>query len=405
MNIVKLDKESIDQGGFYIPRFEVRIEGVGLPRDVLRDVMQITYQDNIKEIDSVELTINNWDSIANDFKYIGSEIPETLNTNPLYRLFEPCNKEVQVSMGYGSNLTVMLTGTFTTMEPDFPSSGAPTLTVRALDILHKLRRKQYTYPWVGTDGIRDSDIVKKIETLMDQGKKRFPLPIEIDDKAKEDEPLLPIVMQKNQYDIDFILTRARERGYVVFIKEAAIDPRTKKKLPRRLYFGPSEGRVSGLRDVTFELERGISLIAFKPTLTTAHQAKTVTVNGWDRRKKKPITARAALKDIKLNSDLKELLEKCDAREEVVVEVPVFTEKEAQALAKSLLQDRFKEVVKASGTTIGLPDLRAGQHVLITGIGSRLSGIYFVTDTTHTIGDGGYTTRFNARREDEKPGGK
>jgi phage protein D len=402
MNIVKLDKESVDQGGFYIPRFEVRIEGVGLPKDVLRDVMQITYQDNIKEIDSVELTINNWDSIANDFKYIGSEILETLNTNPLYRLFEPCNKEVQVSMGYGSNLTVMLTGTFTTMEPDFPSSGAPTLAVRVLDVLHQLRRKPYTKTW---ENMRDSDIVKNIETLMDQGKKRFPLHIVIDENARDHEPPLPIVMQKNQYDIDFILTRARERGYVVFIKEATIDPRTKKKLPRRLYFGPSEGRVSGLRDVTFELERGKSLIAFKPTLTTAHQAKTVTVNGWDRRKKKAITARAALKDVKLNSDLKELLEKCDAREAVVVEVPVFTEKEAQALAKSLLQDRFKEVVKASGTTIGLPDLRAGQRVLITGIGSRLSGIYFVTDTTHTIGDGGYTTRFNARREDEKPGGK
>jgi phage protein D len=66
-------------------------------------------------------------------------------------------------------------------------------------------------------------------------------------------------------------------------------------------------------------------------------------------------------------------------------------------------DRQKEMVKASGTTVGLPDLRAGQRVLISGIGSRLSGIYFVTDTTHTIGDSGYTTRFNARREDPGSG--
>jgi phage protein D len=56
------------------------------------------------------------------------------------------------------------------------------------------------------------------------------------------------------------------------------------------------------------------------------------------------------------------------------------------------------MVKASATTVGLPDLRAGRRVQIAGVGSRFSGTYFVTDTSHTIGDGGYTTRFNARRE-------
>ena len=40
---------------------------------------------------------------------------------------------------------------------------------------------------------------------------------------------------------------------------------------------------------------------------------------------------------------------------------------------------------------------------IGGLGSRFSGTYFVTDTTHTIGAGGYTTRFSARREDFEGG--
>ncbi len=384
------------QEGFYVPRFEVRIEGVGLPRDVLRDVIQITYRDNVKEIDSVELVVNNWDASTQDFKYVGSETTDTLKRNPLYTLFEPCNKDVQISMGYSSNLTVMLTGTFTTMEPKFPSSGQPTLTVRALDVLHKLRRKPYTSTW---KNMRDSDIVKKIDNLRDSatGTKRFPLPLEIDDNAWQNEPVLPLVTQNNTYDIDFLMARAMERGYVVIIREAD----KTKKLPRRLYFGPSEGRVSGVRNVTFELERGKSLIEFTPTLTTATQAKSVTVSGWDRRKKKAITGKATLQqDIKLNSDLKDLFDRCDPRDEVVVEVPVFTQKEAQALAKSMLEDRFKEAVKASGTTIGLPDLRAGQWVMVRGIGSRLSGRYFVTDTTHTISDSGYMTRFNGQRQNE-----
>ena len=33
-----------------------------------------------------------------------------------------------------------------------------------------------------------------------------------------------------------------------------------------------------------------------------------------------------------------------------------------------------------------------------GLGARFSGTYFVTDSTHTINDSGYITKFNARRE-------
>ena len=62
MSTQTLAAESVRQHGFYVPQFEVRIEGVGLPRNVLRDVVQVTYKDNVKEIDSVELTINNWEA-------------------------------------------------------------------------------------------------------------------------------------------------------------------------------------------------------------------------------------------------------------------------------------------------------------------------------------------------------
>ena len=44
-------------------------------------------------------------------------------------------------MGYENNLTLMMKGNLTTMEPTFPSSGGPTLTVRGLNVLHKLRTK------------------------------------------------------------------------------------------------------------------------------------------------------------------------------------------------------------------------------------------------------------------------
>jgi hypothetical protein len=47
--------------------------------------------------------------------------------------------------------------------------------------------------------------------------------------------------------------------------------------------------------------------------------------------------------------------------------------------------------------VGLPDLRAGRKVRIRGLG-RYSGLYAVTTTTHTLGQGGYSTDFSARME-------
>jgi phage protein D len=407
MSVVSLAQESVDQHGFYSPQFEVKIEGVGLPRDVLRDVTQLTYKDNIKEIDSFEITVNNWDPTTRSFKYVGGETRATLDGDTpearRFKLFEPCNKEIEVRIGYGGSgdLRLMLRGTFTTMEPNFSSGGAPTLTVRGLNVLHQLRRKQYTTTWGDK---RDSEIAENIATLVDKElgakHKRFPLPIKIDKHALSTEKPIVYVAQSSQYDIDFLLGRARERGYVVYVLEADPQGRGEEK-QRRLYFGPSQANVPALRDVTFKLKWGASLIDFKPTLTTANQIKSVTVNGWDRAKKKAISEKVTLddKELNVNRDLHELLNKCDPREEIVVDEPVFTVVQAKQRARAILQDRHKEMVKASATCVGLPDLRAGQRVEIDGLGARFSGTYFVTDTTHTIGDSGYITKFNARRED------
>jgi phage protein D len=398
MPLVTLRDESKLRGDFYVPRFEVKIAGVNLPLDVLRDVEQVTYKDNVKELDSFELTVNNWDAEAQDFKYVGSETADSLAKNPLHLLFNPCRHNVDVFMGYGENLSLIVTGNFTTLEPNF-SDGAPKLNVRGLNVLHQLRRKPFSYAW---EGEKTSKIAKSFETLpdpSDRKQKRFPLPVEIDPNSIEKEEKITYLAQNNQYDIDFLLALARRIGYVVFVKE---EERKKDRVvkPRRLYFGPSDAKHPD-SPKTFELKWGISLMDFKPTLTTANQVKSVTVHGWNRSTKQPITGRASLDDpkSKLNRDLYKHLENCDAREERVVDEPVFTQDEADERARGILLERSKDLVKASGTCVGLPDLRAGQRVKIAGLGARFSGEYFITDTTHTISDAGYITKFNGRREE------
>ncbi len=57
----------------------------------------------------------------------------------------------------------------------------------------------------------------------------------------------------------------------------------------------------------------------------------------------------------------------------------------------------KAVVTAAGSTVGLPDLRAGVNVRIEGVGERFSGVYYVTSTRHTFSSGGYVASFECER--------
>jgi phage protein D len=401
MATTKLFEESISQGAFYVPRYEVKILGANLPRDVLYDIISLTYEDSSDTIDSFKMTVNNWDDQTRKYKYIGSETSAQLEPShpdyPRMTLFEPCGKDVTISMGYRDRLVQMLKGNFMTMQPQFNESNG-TLNVTGLNVLHKLRRKQYSTTWTNK---KDSEIAQNIATLTDGGQKRFPLPIVIDQNAMGLEKPIPIVSQHNQYDIEFLMQRARMRGYVVFIQEA--DPATGRQ--EQLYFGPSKpGMIPGLRDVTFELEWGKSIIDFTPTLTTANQIGSVTVRGWHRTRRQAISRTVTLDHPRIvaNRDLHRILKACEAREELVVDEPVFTNCEALERAISILLDQTKLIVTATVRTVGLPDLRSGQIVVINGVGARLSGKYFIKKTTHTINDGGYITQFDCRREEFAP---
>ncbi|MDQ4054026.1 MAG: hypothetical protein M3237_15175 [Actinomycetota bacterium] len=394
MTITTMTQESKEQGGFYVPRFEVKIEGANLPRDVLFDVISLTYRDTVDGLDGFELVVNNWDEEKRAFKYIGSETKAQLEKgHPDYArvtLFEPCAKEVVVRMGYGNSFTTMLKGTFTTMTPTYDDGNAK-LKVEGLNVLHQLRRKPYTTTWGDK---KDSEIAQDISQRTDNGRKRFPLPIVIDQESLGKEKPIPLVTQNNQTDIDFLFQRARLRGYVIVVQEE--DKATGR--PRQLYFGPS--RQKQAHPKTFELAWGRSLMEFKPSIRTANQVSSVTVRSWHRTRKEPIIRTVTLDDERLtaNKDLHRIINACEAREEMVVDEPVFTNCEARERAIAILLDQTKVLVTADVKVVGLPALRTGQTVVIKELGARLSGKYFVTKSEHTIDGSGYVTTFSCRRE-------
>jgi phage protein D len=153
--------------------------------------------------------------------------------------------------------------------------------------------------------------------------------------------------------------------------------------------------------VVYQLTWGKSLMSFQPTLQTANQVSSVTIRGWDPAGKAKIETTVNRADVKgvvqptsLDLDESGLSQKL----EITVDHPIQNQAEAKVLAEQTMLRLAQGIVVAKGKTIGVPNLRAGSKVNITGLGTRFTGTYVVTTTTHTMGDGGYTTDFSARME-------
>lgn len=368
---------------FYVPAFEVKIKGRSLDRDVLRDVTTVSYSDSLGKMDSCELTINNWDAETRAFKYIDSD------------LFDP-GAQIELYMGYydRGGMTLMLRGTIVSLSPDFPAGGQPTLQVRALNELYRLHFKQVTEPFVNKT---DSQIAQEIIGKIMQQQSGLNLKLETRDVNRQIETPHEYILINNDYPIIFLMERARHNGYEIFIENDGS--------ASKLHFHPSERGIPA----TYKLDYGRTLISFKPTLKTAKQVSKVTVRGWDPKKKQAIEDSAtrddlATKGLPRQEDMQKVDSALSGSEIVIADQPVFSKKEAKEKAIDYLKRLADDLVTGSGSTVGLPELRAGRPVYICGLGKRFSGRYVITSSTHSIGDSGYTTSFEARMEELKSGG-
>jgi phage protein D len=346
-----------------------------LKREVFRDIIQVSYKDSLTQIDSFDITINNWDAKARDFKY--SDKP----------LFNP-GKRVELFMGYfgKGSMRKMITGVITSLRPSFPAQGQPTLVIGGQNLAASLlKEKQISWAYPKST---DNDIAKKIE-------QRLKISIKTIKKGPAEEIKHTYVFQDNMYDLLFLMSRARQIGYELF----AVEDEKSGRLSE-LQFIPS----TDVGRTTYELKYGLTLIDFSPELTTHNQVEKVTVHGWDPINKKKISVTVTRKDIKnkgvgSKGGQAEIDKAFTNQEEIISNKPVNSEAEARQLALQTLENIAKEMVKGSGSVVGLPSLRAGCIIFLSGMGDRFSGKYFVTGTTHTIGDSGYTTHFECRREE------
>jgi phage protein D len=360
---------------FWVPAFEVRRRGQSraMPPEIVRDITEVTYSDHIERIDTFQLTLNNWDARRRAFKYSDGDD------------FLP-GVELELSMGYLGRdpLRRMISGSITSMRPSFPASGQPTIAISGQNLLRTLQGEKRAAVY---QRMTDSQIAREIG-------RRLQVTVRTSPEAVAREERYDYVAQKpDRPTILFLLDRARKIGYDLYVDEDA-------RGERFLYFGPS----LSVRVLPYRLTYGRSLIDFTPDLDTGDQVDEVHVEGWDSRSKQPIRATVRRRELRVQGvgergGQGDIDRSFTGVREVITNCPVESEQEARTLATEVGERNAKEMLKGSGSTVGLPDLRAGSAVVIDGLGTRFSGRWFVTSTTHTIGDGGYTTRFECRREE------
>src|SRR5688500_10949726 len=173
---------------FYAPRFKVKIGGRDLHEEA-GDVLSVQFKDSIKELSGAEFVLNNHQDNKDGratFKYSNEGGPIDLG------------QKFELDMGYADSPQKrtneegpMLIGEITAFEPQFPAAGSPTLVVRGLDLLHRMRNKPRAGSWVKKT---DPEIASEIAD-------RNGLKAKVDTTS----PKHPVVPQDNKDDLSFLV--------------------------------------------------------------------------------------------------------------------------------------------------------------------------------------------------------
>ncbi len=359
---------------FYAPTFLIKIGGES-QSELKIAVISLEVDDNLEGASMFTLSINEGlDMETQKFKWLDN------------KLLDPGESEdVEIYIGYASRAEKfkeppLITGKITALNPSFPSTGVPTLSVQGYDHSFCLQKSIVKKKRTFDDEKEYGAVAKKIAAKhnLDEG--------EIESTIK---PCKKITQNPEESDYRFLKRLADRIGYEFFIRN------------KKLYF--RKPKDSHTKDGLITLNWGKELISFSPRLSTAKVVSKVTVKGHNQKNpKKPITGVATLKDIGFKeSKAKSAAEsvKTCLKKEIETEhyFPVCSEEDAKTLAKAILTKANNSLIEGRCECIGIPELRPGTNVMIKGIGKRFSGKYYVKSVKHSIGDGGYTVSFEVRR--------
>lgn len=342
------------------PEFSLRINGTPLPSEAAADLMDVTVLEDVDAMSMFTFSLTCYDAAQMKVKWVD---------DALFREGNP----VEIEMGYRDNKATVFSGEITGLEPTFAEAGSPTLVVRGYDRRHRLMRERKTRSYLN---VKDSDIASQLAGTAG-----------LKPQVEDSKVTLPYLLQHNQTDLEFMLTRARRIGF-----EVVVNDRTLIYRPRRIEGSP-----------VLTLRREIELLDFRPRMSTLDQVEGLQVKGWNAKDKKEIVGRAGSGDVTnlmagKASGVASVRELFGASGSASVMSAVQTQDDADAVARQRFGEMALGYIRGEGRCIGDPRLRAGMIVQIDGLGERFSGHYYVTSTEQRFSiSKGYRTCFTAKR--------
>ena len=342
--------------GGAVPDVSVRVNGKALPAPAQQDLRSVTVEDDVRALSMFALELHNWD---------GDRQQVTWSDSSLFAV----GNEVEIWLGYVDDLSRVILGEITGLEPAFGVDGPPVLTVRGYDHGHRLARGTATRTFVN---MADSDIARQLAGRAGLGA-----------QVRSTAVVPGYVIQASQSDWEFLQQRAGFVGYEVYVREKV------------LYFRPPEPAAPPAD----RLSLGQDITRFTARLSAQSQAEEVTVRGWSIKEKKAVVAAARDTTAGGRRSGPATAGRAFGKASVAItSLPVRTKAEADCVAQAEFSEMALTFVEGDVVARGRPRLRAGTVVDISGAGDTFGGSYYVTSVTHTVTPGhGYQTSFTVRR--------
>lgn len=346
----------MESEGLKVSSFKLLLNGSDLSNEIFASIYGITLEDelNLPAVFTIRFNTNDFINGA----WIGVDL-ETFNIGD----------EVKVSMGIDS-LVDMMTGEITAI--DFTFGNNCFMEIRGYDRLHRLRfgtmRRSFK-------DVKDSDIASTIASE-----------VSLSPDVEETSTIHPYIFQNNQSNYEFLLERANRIGYEMLVND------------RDFIFRKSQENISS--EIT--LVYGKDFWDFFAQIKTLTEGSEVEVRGWNVTGKEEITSTASggSENTKMGGSESgyEISENAFSASSVsIIDDMIIDASDAENIAKAKYNTILKEFLTGEGVCMGNPAIRAGKTIELTGIGQKLSGIYYVVSTVHSIEEGTYTTTFRVRR--------
>ncbi len=310
----------------------------------------------------------------------------------------------------------MVCGPVTDMRFDFTTESGARVTVSGEDDLSQLKdlqceRKEF-------QKAPEMEIARQVLKLA-----KYPLTTIADSQV----PLPPFVeddaqgivesIQEGQSCLDFLQKLADRLDFEVFVEFSDL---TKANSALEFHFEPARSRVKpdlSTGDV-FMLQRDLNLVEFSPSIKVVDQPSQVEVKGRHRDRNNPSKVTGTADDPRriLSDELHP--DDSDGQAQPLTPGPLVRANyfpnrtnncwkspnetnmdpaRAKVQAEASLRKKAREFFTIEGTTIGLPRLRPGNHIQITGMRPPFDGFYYVSKTVHSYGADGLRVKFSARR--------